>query len=411
MQWCAPQGSQSLLFWVWVFFFRLVSLSACLLSFFLGYFYSFPGLHFLLCILFLIPDFISTIWMLSKIVSWRVGVLASGHSWSQQPPWWLPTVSHSSTSCAASVAASKCQWHHPGKEQLASWGRTGRLQASHNEQNLIYPFGRQEKEQAVPLNLPDCSLVTGQVFFATWRTGWFPSCSHTFLLQLLNCSMLGNPSSWLPAQAAWSTLLRWFSQQHCGRTSTLLWAEPCAEPQPSPACRPINISQGKYRAGIASFDRATIDSLFSVTFCRHLRNSPWSGGYQQTTVQPHWVVIYLAATFQEKAEITNLHGWIPVFTMLSILPMPPKTQLLPHQMWVFCLTQKPKCGWVWLAELWWLQYSAAHVLSASRPWHRYTGQKKDWKKISCCPQKLCSGVPRPAELALCIDESPNPRKM
>lgn len=135
-----------------------------------------------------------------------------------------------------------------------------------------------------------------------------------------------------------------------------------------------------YRAGIASFDRPTIDSLCSVTFCRHLRTSPWSGGYQQTTVQPHQVVIYLAFTFQEKAEVPNLHWWIPIFTMLNILLMPPKTQLLPHQMWAICLTQKPKCGWLMLAELWWLQDSAAHMLSAPGPWHRYTGQKKDWKK-------------------------------
>ena len=127
-------------------FVRLESLSAHLLFLVLGYFYSFPGLHFLLCILFLLPNFLPAIWMFSKIVSWRVGVLASGHSWSQQAPWWLATLSHSGTSCAASVAASKWQWHHPGKEQLASWGRTGRLQASHNKQNLSYPLGTQEKE-------------------------------------------------------------------------------------------------------------------------------------------------------------------------------------------------------------------------------------------------------------------------
>lgn len=50
-------------------FSRLVSLSAHLLFLILGYFYSFPGLYFLLCILFLLPNFLPAIWMLSKIVS------------------------------------------------------------------------------------------------------------------------------------------------------------------------------------------------------------------------------------------------------------------------------------------------------------------------------------------------------
>lgn len=62
-------GEPELAFLVFGVFFRLVALSACLLLVFLGYFYSFPGLHFLLCILFLLPNFLPTIWMLSKIVS------------------------------------------------------------------------------------------------------------------------------------------------------------------------------------------------------------------------------------------------------------------------------------------------------------------------------------------------------
>lgn len=192
--------------------FRLVSLSACLLFLFLGYFYYFPRLHFLLCILFLPPNFLPAIWMLSKIISQRVGILALGHSWSQQAPWWLPTLSHSGTSCAASVAASKWQWHHSGKEQLASYGRTGRLQDSHEKQNLSYSSGTQEKEQAVPLNLPNYLAVTHQVFFATWRTSWLPSCSHAFLLRFLNCCVLRNPYSLLSGQAEWRTLPRRFSQ-------------------------------------------------------------------------------------------------------------------------------------------------------------------------------------------------------
>lgn len=39
--------------------FRLVSLCAPLFFLILGYFYSFPGLHFLLCILFLLSNFLS----------------------------------------------------------------------------------------------------------------------------------------------------------------------------------------------------------------------------------------------------------------------------------------------------------------------------------------------------------------
>lgn len=127
-------------------------------------------------------------------------------------PWWLPTLSHSGTSCAASVAASKWQWHRSGKEQLASCGMTGSLQASHKKQNLSYSSGTQEKQQAVPLNLPNYSAVTRQVFFATWTTTWFPSCFHAFLLQLLNCCMLRDPYLLLFRQAEWRTLPRWFSQ-------------------------------------------------------------------------------------------------------------------------------------------------------------------------------------------------------
>lgn len=138
----------------------------------------------------------------------------------------------------------------------------------------------------------------------------------------------------------------------------------------------FSTSQGRYRAGTAGFHRPAVDLLFSVTFCRHLRNCLCSGGYQHTAVLPHKAVIYLAFTFQEKAEIPNLHWWIPVFTMLNILLMPPKTQLLPHQMWAICLTQKPTCVWLVLAELRWLQDSAAHVLSAPQPAHRYKGQKR-----------------------------------
>lgn len=70
-----------------------------------------------------------------------------------------------------------------------------------------------------------------------------------------------------------------------------------------------------------------------------------------------------------------------------------------------------------LAELWWLQDSAAHVLLATGPRHGYTGQKKDWKEKlftrfnavhrSCVVLRTC----RSAELAFCIGESLNPRKI
>lgn len=68
IRWCALQGSYSMLCWFGGFS-RLVFLSAHLLFLILGYFYSFPRLHFLLCILFLLPNFLPAIWMLSKIVS------------------------------------------------------------------------------------------------------------------------------------------------------------------------------------------------------------------------------------------------------------------------------------------------------------------------------------------------------
>ena len=143
-----------------------------------------------------------------------------------------------------------------------------------------------------------------------------------------------------------------------------------------------NVSQGRYRAGVASFDRPTTGLLFSVTFCRHLRNSPWSGSYQQMTAQHHHTVIYLALTSQEKAEILNFRWWIPNFTMLNILLMPPTTQWLPHQMWA--LPRSPNVGGSCLQSSGGFR---TQQLTCCQPQDRDTGtqDRKRTGKRSCLP--------------------------
>lgn len=100
-------------------------------------------------------------------------------------------------------------------------------------------------------------------------------------------------------------------------------AELCIEPQPFPACRPINISQGRHRAHVASF-------YFSpLTFCKHLKIQsivwhlsadpcPSSSGCDLSSSCP---------SAESRNSELHLNWWIPVFTMTDILFMPPKAQL------------------------------------------------------------------------------------